>query len=361
MTSKRLWIWIVAVTVLYFALSVTIGSPKTSTQMPVGSSYSPAPEGSLGLFQLFDRTPARGSTRILLEPETGYVHTREVLFIEPGQDDSSQTVAAWLALAKRGERLIELSDRQTPLMTLLHLQLVPSSPKHGAGSGLLTLSGVGAPRSARQTWPVSVVGQIPGLLGARPTDRVWKLSSGHGVPQTVGITRTVGAGQISILTLPQLTYNAGIGKADNLGPLLTLLRPTQFQVGFDETIHGYALTPGTLTVLGRGVTAAFWILALAAILWLWSEGKRFGRPSRPRPEPRSATLEMAEALAKHYVRETRFDSLLSQLAVHAERGAPPRELAARPADAARKMKAKAFVKQTNEWVATIREQENHPH
>ena len=374
-------LWIALLLALY-GLSALFAAPPSQTGLPAGTSFSAAPDGALAFFDLLAHPPGAGAVRVRLEP-AALAHwsqtPKNLLIVEPQVDDSARTDAWWLRLARRGFHVVELTDRNTPLVTALGLKWHSpgaSTPAHPAGpSGAGTPparhagaalpqgsvaaterlayappvapadgsrgaspggSPVGSPgRTHGAQWLVRLPTPAPSLSHIARTDARWLISDPAGGWTVVGVTRNLGAGSITLLTLPSIVYNGTVGQANNLGPLLFLLQPWRYSTGFSETVHGYALVPGILPLLGPGAGYAAAVLAAALLLYVWSRGRRLGAITDFEPLAEPASLALASALARHYRQRKDYDALAEHVRAFLARRetAPTGRAAERPAGA----------------------------
>lgn len=338
MRRSRMVFWIALLLALY-GLSALFVAPAPQIGLPAGTSFSAAQDGAMALFDLLAHQPAAGAIAVRLEPAT-LAHwpqtPKNLLIIEPQMDNSARTDAWWLRLARRGHHVVELTDRNTPLIAALGLKwhspgksasvrrTRPSGAASPSDHARTALSPSGAAAMARlkyappatssrhmrgAQWLVQVPPRTPTLSRLARTDARWLLSGSDGHRSVVGITRNLGAGSVTVLTLPSIAYNGMIGHANNLGPLLYLLQPWRYGSGFSETVHGFAIVPGILPLLGPGAGYAAALLAFALLLYVWSRGRRLGAVTEVEPLPEAASLALASALARHYRQRGDYDAL----------------------------------------------------
>jgi hypothetical protein len=113
------------------------------------------------------------------------------------------------------------------------------------------------------------------------------------------VTRdSVGAGDIYFLADPSPLENAYLAKADNaaFGIALAADAPNQ-RVLFVEGVHGYGATSG-IRAIPTQWKWALGMLALGAIVFVWSRARRFGPPDRVARELPPARAEYVRALSQ---------------------------------------------------------------
>lgn len=353
MSRIRPWIALAAAAVAYFAVSLFVGSPSAVPAYPAGTSYSPLPDGTKALYLLLQEPPAKGAGRIVVPSASGLAAAPAILIEAPQQTGTSASAQGWLTAVRQGSRLVELTGVPTSLTAALRLSFGPVLPSQGGRAGWTLEQGApgGSPTPTR--WAVADLGSVRPLLGARPSDREWTLRGTGRPPTVVGVTRRIGKGTVTILTLPDLAFNAHIAKAQNLAVLLGLLEPDQNRVGFVETAHGYSMTPGALALFGPGLRTALLLAAIAVILWLWSEGRRFGEPAPLVPPKQEASLEYAQALARHHKKAKDYGRLLGDLDEYALNRHNV-SLSGPSTDRAEIRRPRDFLRAVNKRIETIR-------
>ena len=113
----------------------------------------------------------------------------------------------------------------------------------------------------------------------------------------VGAKYRVGRGTLLLWTAPSLWENRDVGQAGNFRLLWSIIgnRPLLW----DEYGHGVE-TQGTFAfTFGHGRQFAAWLLALAAIVYVWGAIVRFGRPVLHEVESPRLGTDFMDALAWH--------------------------------------------------------------
>lgn len=303
MRRLRASTWLVILLVCLYGLSAFWTAAPASTGGPTGSAYNAGPSGVQALYTLLASPPGAGSVRVQTEPETGLDDLPVLLIVSPATDETAVTAQSFLQQAKAGSHLIILSAKADAWSHLLGITVTAQPTGKTALRGFLTV-----PDSSHhgvRSFAIRYEGPLARIKGTRMTDaRITLRLRNHGATEmTVGLTRPFGRGSVTWLSLPALWSNAQILAADNLGVALQLLAPAAKRVGFVETVHGYTLTPGALSVLGPGVLYAFWFAVIALVLWLWSQGQRFGRIVVVPPVLPPAQAEGAAAVGRRARRQ----------------------------------------------------------
>lgn len=353
MSRIRPWIALAAAAVAYFAVSLFVGAPPSTQAYPAGTSYSPLPDGTKALYLLLRDPPAQGAKRIVVPSASGLATAPSILIAAPQQTGTQASAQAWLAQVRQGSRLVELTSVPTSLTAALHLSLGPVQPPVKKPAAWILEREAPKGSRAPSRWTVSGLGDVRSLRGARTADWVWTLRGAGRSPSAVGVTRRIGKGTVTILTLPDLAFNSSIAKGQNLAVLIGLLEPAKNAVGFVETAHGYSMTPGALALFGPGLRTSLLLAAAAAVLWLWSEGRRFGTPAPPAQPLREAGLEYAQALARHHKKAKDYGRLIGYLDEYAlnRRNVSP---SGPPADLAEVRRPRDFLRAANQRIDTIR-------
>src|SRR5262249_12979901 len=115
---------------------------------------------------------------------------------------------------------------------------------------------------------------------------------------------TVGHGHVILIADPFIVANNGISEEDNLLFALNILedRPHSL-IAFDEYHHGYGsqglIGSGGLLGYFKGTPVLWMILQAMAItlLFIYTRGRRFGRPLPLRRERRTTNLEFVSSMA----------------------------------------------------------------
>ncbi|HTL86965.1 MAG TPA: DUF4350 domain-containing protein [Acidimicrobiia bacterium] len=109
-------------------------------------------------------------------------------------------------------------------------------------------------------------------------------------------TEHVGQGDIFFVADPSLFENAYLAQADNAALALALAGPSHRTVVFAEGVHGYGESRGLRAIPTRWKWALL-VLAIAALAFVWSRGRRFGPPDRANRELPPARAEYVRSLS----------------------------------------------------------------
>jgi hypothetical protein len=276
-----------AALVVFVLVLAAIDKLAPAPHGPRSSSYATSPAGLAGYASVLERAglrvrrqrqrvaehpPATGETLVVLDPDV----------VEPKE---ARAIGAWV---RSGGRLVAGGARDASwLDEVLSHPPVWDQSEPGRADVLVPVPETAGVRGVR----TAAGGGWHELGGALPV---------VGPPKAplVVVARS-GRGTIVLLADASPLQNRLLASADNaaLGLALAGGRP----VAFLETVHGYGVTRG-FGGLPLQVRWALIGLALAALVALWSAGRRLGPPEdpeRPLPPPRS---EYVDALAAALVR-----------------------------------------------------------
>jgi hypothetical protein len=115
------------------------------------------------------------------------------------------------------------------------------------------------------------------------------------------VTARAGRGSVALLADTTPLTNASLDQADGAALGIALAGGDGRTVAFLETVHGYGVARGFGGLPSR-VKWALIGLALAALVAVWSAGRRFGPPEDPDTEPPPPRVAYVDALAAALVR-----------------------------------------------------------
>ena len=122
--------------------------------------------------------------------------------------------------------------------------------------------------------------------------------------EPIAALQTIGAGEVILLSCPEIFHNRLLGKAHHLALLETLagLRDGR-AVFFDERSHGLGEDGGVIEALGAwGLGPLLLLAVLAAAAGFWRAATRLGPPDREDKDTRSDAVELVDSLADLYDR-----------------------------------------------------------
>jgi hypothetical protein len=173
--------------------------------------------------------------------------------------------------------------------------------------GPVTVTRLAEKGTARKVFPL-----WPGVASLHPTARLGLsgpgLAAAHAVvlagAAPVVAREPVGAGEVILLSCPEVFQNRLLGQADHLALLEALAGVREGRpVFFDERAHGFDEDAGTLERLGAwGLGPLLLLAALAAAAAYWRAAVRLGSPDRDDRDVRSDAVELVDSLADLYDR-----------------------------------------------------------
>ncbi|HEV3494929.1 MAG TPA: DUF4350 domain-containing protein, partial [Actinomycetes bacterium] len=285
---------VVAVVVLVIGLNllvegVTGGTGGSGPGGPTSSSYATADDGLAAFAELVGRRghPVRQLRVSLDEADLDPSFT---LVVADPSDVSEEEAEALVAFLGAGGRLLASGSGAAALVDGLL-----GGGTEWDGGGVAT---------ARPLVPVPEVAGVSTVETAG--NGHWSdagaslpvLGSGDRVLLTVAST---GAGRLVALADTSPLQNGLLARVDNAAFALAVVGEAGRPVAFAEAQHGYGRETGLGAIPSRwrwAVSIGF----LAAVVWMWSRGRRLGPPDdveRAQAPPRRAYVEaMAAALAR---------------------------------------------------------------
>lgn len=256
---------------------------------PASSSYATAPEGLAAYAELLE---ARGHPveriRSSLDQSRLEPGTTVVVADALGVSDGEATALARFVTA--GGRLLVTGEGAPDVVRHLPVGALSWSGRPVAVATPLApvaeLAGVGSVRAAGAGSWADAGATLP-VLGSSDDVLATLVRSGDGV--------------VVALADPSPWQNRLLDEADNAAFALAAAGEAGRPVRFAESHHGFGVGEGLAALPGRWR----WALAgatLAAVVWMWATGRRFGPPEDVEPErapPRRAYVEaMAASLAR---------------------------------------------------------------
>ena len=278
-----------AVLVVNIALAAVDAVVGKEPSGPTSSSYATAPEGAAAWAGLLADTghPVRRLRQALHQAELDPGAT--LVLADPARLAPSEIDAAE-AFVRSGGRLIATGRAALPAATRLipELRWRPSGPERArplvpvpevAGVSEVTAAGAGAFTDAGAALPI--------LAGEDEGD-------------VLGVVAAAGDGRVVALADTSPLHNRRLADADNAALALAVVGPRGRPVVFAEAAHGYGDDGGQALPISLPARATGGLIAaaVAAAVWMWSKGRRFGPPEdpqRPLPPPRRAYVDALAA------------------------------------------------------------------
>jgi len=122
--------------------------------------------------------------------------------------------------------------------------------------------------------------------------------------QTLLARQRIGAGELFVLSAPEVFSNEHLAKPHHL-ELLVALAGDRRAVYFDEVPHGIVADDGPLALMKDWNLGPFLLLLLAiAALVFWRKGRRIGPPEEDYRETRSEAIDLVRSLGALYEKVT---------------------------------------------------------
>ncbi len=324
-----------AVIAIYFASSLVSGVYETPTTTPSGpsSSLDTSSEGTAALARLLagEHDPVASLTVPL--PDASLPRNGTLFVLDPA-GSLTPSLGPLERFVSGGGRLV-LGGEQ-PQSTVRALLGTAAAPLWEPGSSGTAHPVDAGPLNAGIT---TVLGGQSGAFRAPAPPGLSVVLLGPG--GALALAASVGAGSVVLLASTVPLQNSQLAEADDAAFGLDLAGSPGTPVSFDEYDHGLGRAGTGLDGLPGHWKAALVLALLAALLWVWSAGRRFGPAQRGERElipPRVAHVDaMASLLASGPVERA------------AEAAAPLREEARRRIR--RRLRADADA--TDEQLATL--------
>ena len=126
---------------------------------------------------------------------------------------------------------------------------------------------------------------------------------------------TYGAGKVVIISDPYIVSNGGIKLNDNLQLAINAITGRDGVIAFDEYHQGRGVTENAFAAYfaGTPVLALAAQIALLALLMLWTNARRFGRPLPLPHVDRRSSLEFVASMAELQERSRAFDLAIENI------------------------------------------------
>ncbi len=268
---------------------VTVVTGGSGPGGPTSSSYATAGDGLAAYAELLARH-GHPVERIRTSLDRADLDPGSTLVLADPGDVTAEEAQALAGFVAAGGRLVAAGRAAAPVLAGLP-----------AGGPSWDDAGVRSARpivSAPEVAGVAVVESAGDGIWARAGGSLPLLGDGDRLLATVA---TVGAGRVVALADASPLQNRLLARADNAAFALAIAGGAGRPVAFAEAQHGYGRSSGVGAIPSRWR----WAIAggfLAAIVWMWSRGRRLGPPDdieRPAPPARRAYVDaMAGALAR---------------------------------------------------------------
>ena len=152
----------------------------------------------------------------------------------------------------------------------------------------------------------------PAVMAAAYTAPVVHVADNHGA---LLVDYTYGLGKVIVLSDPYIVSNGGIKLNDNLQLALNAITGRDGVIAFDEYHQGRGVTGNAFAAYfaGTPVLALGAQIVLLALLMLWTNACRFGRPLPLAQVDRRSSLEFVASMAELQERSGAFDLAIENI------------------------------------------------
>jgi hypothetical protein len=152
-------------------------------------------------------------------------------------------------------------------------------------------------------WPGIETLSLPESLGLAPRSLPRGMHTIFaGNSEAVVARQTIGAGDVIIVSVPEMFENQHLA-ADHHLALLTALAGDHRPIYFDEYAHGIASDDGALALMTEWRLGPLLILGgIAALLTFWRSARRIGLPDAEERDTRSDAIDLVASLGALYGR-----------------------------------------------------------
>lgn len=268
---------------------VTVVTGGSGPGGPTSSSYATAGDGLAAYAELLARH-GHPVERVRTSLDEAALDPGSTLVLADPAGVTGDEAQALARFVSAGGRLVAAGPDAAPVLA----GLPAGGPEWG-------------PAGARSARPLVPAPEVSGVATVESAGAGGWRAAGGTLPllgdgdRVLATVATVGAGRVVALADASPLQNRLLARADNAAFALALAGGEGRPVAFAEAQHGYGRQSG----LGAIPSRWRWALAggfLAAVVWMWSRGRRLGPPDdidRPAPPARRAYVDaMAGALAR---------------------------------------------------------------
>jgi hypothetical protein len=189
------------------------------------------------------------------------------------------------------------------------LRVLPPSEEESSDSG--PLGGVGPQPSYRPTRPLTDETPRAVVTSSSPAPIV-HIGDSNGA---LLVDYSFGLGKVVILSDPYIVTNSGIKLNDNLQLAINTITARDGVIAFDEYHQGRGVTENAFAAYfaGTPVLALAGQIVLLALIMLWTNARRFGRPLPLAQVDRRSSLEFVASMAELQERSRAFDLAIENI------------------------------------------------
>jgi hypothetical protein len=189
------------------------------------------------------------------------------------------------------------------------LRVLPPSEEESSDSG--PLGGVGPQPSYRPTRPLTDEPPRAVVTSSSPAPIV-HIGDSNGA---LLVDYSFGLGKVVILSDPYIVTNSGIKLNDNLQLAINTITARDGVIAFDEYHQGRGVTENAFAAYFAGTPVLEFAgqIILLALIMLWTNARRFGRPLPLAQVDRRSSLEFVASMAELQERSRAFDLAIENI------------------------------------------------
>jgi hypothetical protein len=259
------WITIAILLILFFGLG-TLLIPNKQTDYPEFISQSPSPTGVKAIYTFIKNQQTQ--VQVWERPVEQLPSSSEqfMLLIEPNQMFNEEEQAKWIEWMEHGNDLWLVAHYPEGFFDA-------KTNKVGSNNE----SPIKQIHTNEGTYKALVETNLR-LVPKAGDETIFEDSSGP-----IAISRTYGKGELTVLLTPEWFQNKNILENDHLQLILPLLEHVKPEVvWFNDYIHGFKSKLAIIEAYPEWFIVIFTQICLFMLLFIWSEGKRFGPVETPR-------------------------------------------------------------------------------
>ncbi|GAB3802274.1 DUF4350 domain-containing protein [Virgibacillus kimchii] len=296
-TTKRTWIWLAVILLLFIVISYFLISQQPE-EFPGYVSESPSPTGTKAFYTYLEENIEvdrwEHDPEMLPREDRGEL----LLMIEPFFVPDQSQMDEYIRYMEAGNTIMLFKNDPNDMFGLeteMHMMQLGEARTLNSGLGNEMYEAMFDTRVRMEDAPEDEV-----LL--------------YDYSGAIALERSFGDGSLIAVNAPLWLVNEYITEEDHVELIFLLMQQADYsRILFDEYIHGAGSGPTVVTMYPQWMLVLALQLAVLTLLWLWYQGKRFGPVRTPREAEVRFSNERTIALAAWYQRSRRYqDSLKLQ-------------------------------------------------
>src|SRR5699024_7647991 len=294
-TSKKTWIWLIVILLLFITVSYFLVSKKPK-EYPGYVSESPAPTGTKAFYTYLDNT---------VDKTDRWEHSPDFL---TKQDNNEILLMIEPFFVPESVRMREYTDYVQAGNTIILFKNNPDGMFDVSTNPVMLQEDEARIITDQQGEEYKAIVPSPKRIEEEKGDEIL-LEDETGV---LALKRPIGEGNLIGVNSPNWLTNDYILDENHLELIFKLLQTEEAYstVLFDEYIHGGGHAPSTSALYPKWMLVLAMQLIVFMLLWLLYKGKRFGPVRIPREEMVRFSNEQTSALAAWYKKSKRYRDAL---------------------------------------------------